>query len=356
MTAPARRDAAGSTAPATYVDRAVAYWRLAEPIRREWLDHGLDTAPADRVTTEYILSRIYARHHRPRPRFRWVDSPDQAMPLVAGLPTHDQLQQWVMARQPAGRPPLISDIVAGVSRLRGALDECLDNPILTPPSPATRRGESGKVPRKKTENEGRRWPVLPPDEALAAGVPLRVVLRQGVWDALRTSLADGFYLPVRATLAARGRPVPSAWYGQQDAPWIAYYDVARRIGLAQYRRSDERQLDEWAALARSAGWWWPGEQTCVLVERPAVIRTEPVPGSRYGERRLRRDADRRSGVDGHSDVDGRSGADGPIGYRDGWRPPVHRTEVASRVGAAVHPDGPPRAPAVVISSRQLSLR
>jgi hypothetical protein len=74
----------------------------------------------------------------------------------------------------------------------------------------------------------------------------------------------------------------------------------RRIGLARYPAAEAGQLADWAAVARSCGWWWPGEEVCVVVERPAVIRTEPVPGSRHGEVRLRRD--------------------GPsVGYRDGWR-------------------------------------
>ncbi|MFV2085264.1 DUF6745 domain-containing protein [Micromonospora sp. LOL_021] len=308
MTAPTRRDAARSTSPAPSSDRAVAYWQLAEPVRREWLDHGLDTAPADRATTEDVLSRIYARHYRSRPRFRWVDSPRQALPLLAGLPTHDLLQQWIRARQPAGKPPLASDIAAGLSRLRSALDAGADHPDLTPAEAGRKKHAGNRDARKKDTGKkqggaGPKWPVLPPTEALAAGVPLRVVLQQGVRDALRTSLVDGFSLPVRGALAAVGRqPVPTAWYGQQDAHWVAYYDVLRRLGLARYRRADETQLEEWAALARSAGWWWPGERTCVLVERPAVIRTEPVSGAWHGEQRPA------------------SGLAGPVGYRDGWRP------------------------------------
>jgi hypothetical protein len=42
------------------------------------------------------------------------------------------------------------------------------------------------------------------------------------------------------------------------------------------------------ALTKSCGWWWPSEDRCVPVERPARIRTEPVPGSWHDEIRLRR--------------------------------------------------------------------
>jgi hypothetical protein len=138
---------------------------------------------------------------------------------------------------------------------------------------------------------------------LGGGVSLRDVLRHGVGEALRTSLAGGFSLPVRAVLAAHG-PVPVGWYGQQDASWVAFYDVARRLGLARFPADDAEQLDDWAALARSCGWWWPGEQVCVVVERPTVIDTEPIPGGRYEQRRLHQDNA------------------SPVADRDVWRPPI----------------------------------
>jgi hypothetical protein len=252
-------------------------------IRREWLDWGLNTEPADRTGAEQSLTNIYARRSRPRPRFVWVDSPQQALDHLVGLPTHEVLQQWVMARRPPGSPPLASDLAAGLSRLRGTLEECFPESDL----------DSARATRKR----GQPWPELPPLDALRAGIPLREVLRQGVRDALRVSFADGFYLPVRAALG----PLPVAWYGQQESFWIAYYDVWRRLGLARYPRADNEHLDDWAALARSCGWWWPGEDRCVVVERPAVIVTEPVPGAWHEQVRL---------------VD--------VEYRDGWRPPMHK--------------------------------
>ena len=142
------------------------------------------------------------------------------------------------------------------------------------------------------------WPVLPPLEALVTGVPLGVVMHQGIRDALYRSLAHGFYLPVRAALAGDG-PVPVCWYGQQDASWVAYYDVLQRLGLARYGPDESGHLAEWAALVRSCGWWWPGEEVCVVVERPEAVRTEPVPDACHDEVRLRR---------------------GGVEYRDGWHP------------------------------------
>ncbi len=254
-------------------------------IRREWLDRGLSTQPADRLTAERSLTAIYARIARPQPRFEWVDSPAKALPLIVGLPTLEQLYRWIQEPRPASTPPLASDLAMVVSRLCGTLSEGVvhADPELSP----ARRG--------KTKDP---WPELPPLEALAAGVPLGVVLHQGVRTALHRSLAHGFFLPVRAALAG-DKPVPVCWYGQQDASWVAYYDALHQLGLARYRPKETGHLADWAALARSCGWWWPGEDVCVVVERPKTVRTEPVPSTCHDEVRLR-----------HHGVE----------YRDGWHP------------------------------------
>src|SRR4029453_4426921 len=81
--------------------------------------------------------------------------------------------------------------------------------------------------------------------------------------ALHRSLAHGIRPPARSALAAAG-PVPVCWYGQHDAAWVAYYDALHRLGLARYGLDDTPHLGHWAALARSCGWWWPGERVCVI--------------------------------------------------------------------------------------------
>ncbi|WP_425321283.1 DUF6745 domain-containing protein [Couchioplanes caeruleus] len=82
-------------------------------------------------------------------------------------------------------------------------------------------------------------------------------------------------LPVRAALGPPAR-LPICWYGQQDASWIAQHDVLRRLGLSHPAPCDITDLDDWAALARAAGWWWPCQEVCVAVERPARIGPEVV--------------------------------------------------------------------------------
>jgi hypothetical protein len=143
------------------------------------------------------------------------------------------------------------------------------------------------------------WPELPPVNALEAGVPLGVVLHQGIRTALHRSLAEGFRSRVRDALPGDPAGVPACWYGQQEAAWVAYYDALHRLGLARYQPGDLDHLGNWAALARSCGWWWPGEGVCVVVDRPELARTEPWPGTWHDEVRLRPDG---------------------IHYRDGWQP------------------------------------
>jgi hypothetical protein len=205
LTAPTRRHDAAAPVASFLSKRAHGPWQEAIKIRQEWLDHGLSTQPADRQTAEHSLTMIYASISRPRPRFEWVSSPQQALPLVAGWPTLDALYALIRDPRPHGKPPLASDLAMSLSHLRGALS-------------------SG---------------VAHPDDAL------------------------------------------------------------HRLGLARYQPADLDHLGYWAALARSCGWWWPGEGVCVVVDRPEVARTEPVPGTWHDEVRLRPDG---------------------LRYRDGWHP------------------------------------
>lgn len=266
--------------------RAHGLWREATKIRQEWLDHGLSTQPADRQSAERSLTMIYARISRPRPRFEWVTSPAQALPLIAGWPTLDTLYALIRDPRPRGKPPLASDLAMCVSQLHGALSA----------------GVAHADPEQSRVAAGKRndpWPQMPPVEALDAGVPLGVVLHQGVRGALHRSLAQGFRALVRAALAGDQARVPVCWYGQQEASWVAYYDALLRLGLARYEPGDLDHLGYWAALARSCGWWWPGEEVCVVVDRPELVRTDPVPGTWHDEVRLKPDG---------------------LRYRDGWHP------------------------------------
>ncbi|HEY2796145.1 MAG TPA: hypothetical protein VGJ28_27515, partial [Micromonosporaceae bacterium] len=241
-----------------------------EQIRAEWLALGLSTEPADHTATEGSISEIYARARRARPTFVWVDSPRQALPHIAGLPTLADLHRWVVTSAPASASGIAGDIVAGLSRLRSSLAAALMSPDF----------EVRSVKRKKLATMER----LTAAEALRLGIPFREIVEHGVREALQTSLGTNMHAVIRARL----NPLPLCWYGQQDASWIAYFDVWRRLGLSDHSRDDASYLAVWETLARHGGWWWPGESTCVLSERPVDVQTEPLPGGRFGEVRLRR--------------------------------------------------------------------
>jgi hypothetical protein len=267
--------------------KTLGLWQEASKIRQEWLDHGLSTQPADRQAAERSLTEIYGGISRPRPRFAWVASPHQALPHIAGWPTLGQLFARIRDPHPRGKPPLASDLAMAVSRMRGGL------------SAGVVHADPELSPVRKKGNRNEPWPELPPVQALEAGVPLGVVLHQGIRTALDRSLAQGFRARVRNALPGNPAQLPACWYGQQEAAWVAYYDVLHRLGLARYQPHDLDRLGHWAVLARSCGWWWPGEEICVVVDRPELARTEPWPGTWHDEVRLRPDG---------------------IGYHDGWQP------------------------------------
>ncbi|MCS7478065.1 DUF6745 domain-containing protein [Umezawaea endophytica] len=247
--------------------RPLALWWRAVTLRSEWFDHALSTAPADRQASEDAITDLYALVGRPRPSFVWVDSPAAAQPLLppsAGIRSDLPL-------------PLESLVASLVSSLRERLDRRIgaDRDIsFQPPDPP-----------------------LDPVASLRSGVPLRTVLEAGVRDPLRRTAGESVAGAIRAALPERSGLV---WYGQHEAAWVAHYDVHRRVGVSLFGADDLVQLELWATIARSCGWWWPREGVCVVAERPAEVHVEPVAGSAYGESRLHRD-------------------DGPaVVFRDGW--------------------------------------
>jgi hypothetical protein len=284
---PAQTDGAAVDAfTLSHRDAAASRWRQAEQIRAEWLAVGLATQPADRQAAQAAVGSLYARTGREQPLFVWVDSPRAALPRLDGFPGHEELFAWLGRRRPPGRPPLASDIAAGLSRLRSALSAQITPAWFDHPP---KRPEHG-------------WPVLAPQEALRARIPFAELVHQGVREALWDSLGTGGYRRIRAAVPG---DLPVGWYGPQEAYWIAPFDVYRRLGLARFTDADARHLDDWAALAVHGGWWWPGERVCVLVERPALLRVEPVPGAWHGQVRLA----------AHGEP--------AITYRDGWSPALN---------------------------------
>ncbi|MEE3920475.1 hypothetical protein V2I01_26435 [Micromonospora sp. BRA006-A] len=227
-------------------------WQQAVRIRQEWLGHALSTQPADRQTAERCLTAVYARASRTRPGSNGSTRRPRHS-LVSGWPTLDRLHERIRAVRPPRTPLVASDIAMVVSQLRGA-----------------QRGRRAHRSRADASAPGKAkepWPELAPQRAFDGGVPLAVVLHQGY--ARRCTAASRTGSPAGAPALAGDGPVPVCWYGQQDASWIAYYDVLRRLGLARYGR---RMPGTWTpgptwlapaaggGRARMSASWWTGHR------------------------------------------------------------------------------------------------
>ncbi|AUH39444.1 hypothetical protein CXR04_03510 [Streptomyces sp. CMB-StM0423] len=249
---------------------------LAVALRDDWLGHAFSTLPADRPAAEAAVTGLYGLAGAPPPRFVWIPSPAAAPPAL-----RDEQPAFARPRLRAADAPARWADWPVASRLASLLS-------------ALRTRLNRRVPRPWSLGHGARpaWHqvahTMAAEDALGDGYPLRDILWTAVHDPLAATLLDGPRPAIRTALlpATEAEPLGLTFHGQHDTHWIGHYDIHARLGLAAYRAADTRQLALWAALARAAGWWWPGDGVCVVAERPAETHTEPLPGARHGELRL----------------------------------------------------------------------
>jgi hypothetical protein len=283
--------------------------RLAVTLRNEWLAVGLSTEPADRPAAESAVTRLYAMAGAPPPAFEWAPSPLAALHAVqAARSRYPAIEtRRLLTDQPWRDMP----VAARLGSLEGSLRTRLDARI---------RRAAVAWPRAVGVTSGTVG-MYCPEDAVLSGISDRDVVVVTAGESLRGTLVGAVGAPLRAALAeAIGNAAADdrltavggviAFRGQHDASWIGYYDIRRRARFGGYASGDLSELDTWATLARSTGWWWPGEGLCVMAERPVAVHTEPLVGSHHGGLRLHR-------------------ADGPaIAFADGFRVNVlHGTPV-----------------------------
>jgi hypothetical protein len=261
-----RRDTSSLSTP-----HALEFFRHAVAIRDDWLSAALSVLPADRTTAEAAVTELYQLIAEPKPSFEWLPSPAAVLAAGPGRGLGPVRLQAASALPTARDWPVAARLATLLSRLRQRLDTRIG------------RKTSGLWPARGVVTARS----AAPEDALVSGASLADVLEVAVHDSLRTTMRDGVTAPLRVALARMAGDSPGlAWYGQHDAYWVAHYDAWRRIGLVAYHSQDDGQLDLWAALAQSAGWWWPGEGRCVMTGRPSAVRNEPLPGGWHGELRL----------------------------------------------------------------------
>ncbi|WP_286258286.1 DUF6745 domain-containing protein [Streptomyces graminofaciens] len=245
---------------------------LARELSAEWLGHGLAARPADRPRAEAAVTELYRLIGEPAPEFVWVPSPTAALSLVRDDPPTFpplRLRDGSLPHDPHAWP-VSARLATLAENLRDRLSERIGHRVAT---------GSWQGPTTRTA-----------EELLAAGMPVHAVTDAVVHYALRTTLHGCVRAPMRAELMpVTGGVDGTTWYGQHDAYWVARYDVQARLGLVTYPGRDSDRLGLFAELARSTGWWWPGQGRCVMAERPVEIHTEPLPNGLYGERRLHRE-------------------------------------------------------------------
>lgn len=240
-------------------------------IRDEWYLAGTSTQPADRTAAESAITRLYAKIGEPAPEFVWVGSPHAAV-LAASAGT-------------GGRVSLRSPIQAA---LRTAMES------VHKPSWAS------VVDSVRDDPAARAWASVWSELGLSPEAALWSATRVSLGDSLEQSLAGTAADALRAAMtdARQEEVVEDALWGQQEAGWIAFHDARRRIGVAGFTEEAAEQLDLWATLARSCGWWWPYRRVCLVSDRPVVVAMQPWPG---------RDAHRLHCADGPA-----------LRFRDGW--------------------------------------
>ncbi|WAC56772.1 DUF6745 domain-containing protein [Gordonia sp. SL306] len=230
-------------------------------IRDFWLEYGLSTRRSDRASAESAVAQLYRRSCCAEPEFIWVPSPRAASELIEaeGLASNISLADDAIARHIAGMISL------------------------------SRERMTARVPNDKWQHSDTRLAieaarVMTPEHAIEAGVDLRVVIRSGVQDPLRTSLFDGIAPAIRTITTSFSGLV--TWYGQQEAHHIAAGHALLRYGRARPSPDDVELLEIQSTLVTATGWWWAFDDVCVMSERPSALHTEPTPGGVHNERRL----------------------------------------------------------------------
>jgi hypothetical protein len=261
--------------------------RLAVTLRNEWLAVGLSAEPADRPAAEAAVTRLYAMAGAPPPAFEWVPSPLAALHAVRAARSRYPAVETrrLLTDRPSRDMPVAARLASLETSLRSRLDARIRRAAVA--WPMSREDSTGAVSMYR------------PEDAVLSGVSDRFIVVVTAGRSLRGTLADAVAAPLRAALAqAIGKGAGDdqlsatggviAFRGQHDASWIGYYDIRRRAGFGGYAAADLGELDVRAALAKSAGWWWPGEGLCVMAERPVAVHTEPLAGSHHGDLRLHR--------------------------------------------------------------------
>lgn len=192
----------------------------------QWRRVAAATGPADRAAAEAGVRLAYRRAGLPEPeRIRWTDSPLAAVRMQTD-------RSGESGEGPEDRGCGVRDAIRG--RPWAAERDRMH----------TLLGSAGWTERWHTTG-ARLWDTT---QALAERI------RTGVVEELAADPRDE--PGVRLALL-------DAVLGQQEAAWLCAFDT-----------EEGTPLDGLAAVARSAGWWWPYEKVAVVCERPVELHRD----------------------------------------------------------------------------------
>ncbi len=184
-------------------------------IRNHWIAVGLSTAPADRPRADAGVRLAYRRaglfEHI---RIVWAASP------ISGALIAESLVRR------ANRPRVVASVVQPLTRAARI---------------ATNR--------------------------VAADVTRQVL--HAVTEPVAARVAAAAWKPISDQVAREtSRLAIAPAYGQHDAPWLA---TVQALALSGAEFAD---IQPFAELAQSCGWWWPFDDVCVVSERHSTLATD----------------------------------------------------------------------------------
>ena len=89
-----------------------------------------------------------------------------------------------------------------------------------------------------------------------------------VWSQVGAQVGDQVWSQVGDQVWAQ---VSRAAYGLHDSEWLSFYDFFREECSVE----SCKRLDGLSKIAKSAGWFWPFTNVCILSERPCELHRDP---------------------------------------------------------------------------------
>jgi hypothetical protein len=215
-------------------------WQRVYAAREEWRRFGLCTEPADRPTTEAVISDFYRRLGKEPPKFIWFDGPLAACVLS----------------------PIVMMFLGQAEQLRSQLDSQLYSQLR---SQLRSQLSSQLYSQLSSQLDSQLSSQL--DSQLDS--QLYSQLRSQLYSQLSSQLDSQLY----SQLDDLARKVFQVrWGGGEWCTWIAWFSVLRDVVGVEYPPVENELLMQWERLARASGWWFVTEKFCFCADRHKTIR------------------------------------------------------------------------------------